>query len=328
MSTSLGTLSSLLARPGVRSFARPHRVAATCAMVEPLEDRQFFSAAPLLHAPAAAAAKAPPALNVDKAAKHADKIADKIEKNVDKFADKLAKHPDKVLGNGVTSLIPLKIDAIKLVNGTLTAVGSLAGQPFSLPITLGTSENPDQDSDCAVLHVELGPIHLNLLGLHVDTSPICLDVIGGDDTVLGGLICDVADLLNGGTIGGILGGLGAQANTLLGGLTDLLNGVLGRILSPTSVTGNPGGGGGGGGAGATDILNLSVGPIDLDLLGLDLVHLDNCDDGPVTVDVTAGPGGLLGGLLGGIGGLLDNPTNPGALGALLGRISGLLGRLL
>jgi hypothetical protein len=34
------------------------------------------------------------------------------------------------------------------------------------------------------------------------------------------------------------------------------------------------------------ILNLELGPVDLTLLGLN-VHLDDCDDGPVTVDITA-----------------------------------------
>jgi hypothetical protein len=331
-STSLTSLSSLLARPGtrttVRSFARCSTRPGTdppCAMVEALEDRQFFSAAPLLAAPAAAAAgKALPAVSVDK-------LAGKLVKNVDKFADKLAKHPDKVVGNGVTTLIPLKIDAIKLVNGALTAVGSLAGQPFSLPITLDTEENPAGADECPILDLALGPINLDVLGLNVDTSKICLNITAeeGPGNLLGNLLCDVSHLLDGGTsIGDILGDLtGAQLNRLLTGLTDLLNGALGHILSPASLLGA--GAGPAAAPGVTDILNLSVGPVDLNLLGLD-VELDDCEGGPVTVDVTAesGPGKLLGNLLGGIAGLLDNPANPGALGNLLGRVSKLIGGLL
>ena len=215
MSTSPVSLSSLLARPGVRSFARPHRVAATCAMVEPLEDRQFFSAAPLLHAPAAPV-HAQSALNV---AKHADKIADKIEKAVDKVAAQLTKHPDKVLDHGVTSLIPLKIDAVKLVDGVLTAVGSLAGQAFSLPITLDTTPNPDPANDCPILDLSLGPINLDVLGLNVDTSKICLNITAeeGPGNLLGNLLCAVAGLLNGGG--------------LLTGLSDLLNQILAILRS-------------------------------------------------------------------------------------------------
>jgi len=305
MSTSPVSLSSLLARPGVRSFARSHRAAsfaAPCAVVEPLEDRQFFSVAPLVHAPAAAAP---------------------LKTQTAIFANKLAK-------NGTTTLIPLKIDAIKLVDGVLNAVGSIGGQAFSLPITLDTSPNPDPMNDCPILHLALGPINLDLLGLNVDTSKICLDITAheGSGNLLGNLLCDVSHLLDGGTsIGDILGGLGTQANGVLTGLTNLLNGALGRILSPTSLIGT--GASAAAAPGVTDILNLSVGPVDLNLLGLE-VSLDNCAGGPVTVDITAesGPGNLLGNLLGGVAHLLDNPSNPNALANLLGRVSTILRGLL
>lgn len=47
-------------------------------------------------------------------------------------------------------------------------------------------------------------------------------------------------------------------------------------------------------AGECDILRLALGPIDLDLLGL-VVELDDCDDGPVIVEIDAIAGeGLLG----------------------------------
>jgi hypothetical protein len=83
-----------------------------------------------------------------------------------------------------------------------------------------------------------------------------------------------------------------------------------------------------------DILNLAVGPLDLDLLGL-VVELDDCAGGPVTVDITAvgGDGQLLGNLLCGVAGLLDNGLNLGAilggltadeLGLLTGTIAGVL----
>jgi hypothetical protein len=80
---------------------------------------------------------------------------------------------------------------------------------------------------------------------------------------------------------------------------------------------------------ATNILHLSLGPVDLNLLGLQ-VGLDNCNNGPVTVDITAqpGPGNLLGNLLGGVAHLLDNPSNPNAIANLLSRISNLLTGLL
>jgi hypothetical protein len=53
-----------------------------------------------------------------------------------------------------------------------------------------------------------------------------------------------------------------------------------------------------------DILNLSLGPIRLDVLGL-RVRLDDCEGGPVTVDIGADPnGGILGDLLCSIAGRL------------------------
>lgn len=82
-------------------------------------------------------------------------------------------------------------------------------------------------------------------------------------------------------------------------------------------------------AGACNILNLSLGPVDLNLLGL-TVHLDNCNNGPVTVDVTAqqGSGNLLGNLLCGVSHLLDpsgnNPAGLARLEQVVGRILSLI----
>jgi hypothetical protein len=70
-------------------------------------------------------------------------------------------------------------------------------------------------------------------------------------------------------------------------------------------------------AGSCSILHLTLGPLDLNLLGLQ-VHLDR-----VVLDITAqsGPGNLLGNLLCAIAGLLDNPAAPaGGLAALLNNL--------
>jgi hypothetical protein len=68
-----------------------------------------------------------------------------------------------------------------------------------------------------------------------------------------------------------------------------------------------------------DILNLVLGPLDLDLLGLQ-VHLDR-----VVLNIVAqsGAGNLLGNLLCSVAGLLD-----GGLGGVLGRLTRLLNRIL
>jgi hypothetical protein len=75
-------------------------------------------------------------------------------------------------------------------------------------------------------------------------------------------------------------------------------------------------------AGATcDILDLSLGPLDLDLLGL-VVHLDEVN---LTIDAQQGPGNLLGNLLCAIAGLLDSP---GGLSGLLNQVAALLNQIL
>jgi len=78
-------------------------------------------------------------------------------------------------------------------------------------------------------------------------------------------------------------------------------------------------GGTAGMGGSCDILNLSLGPIHLNLLGL-IVNLDDCNGGPVTIDITGttGDGDLLGNLVCAVAGLLDSGTT---LGDILGGLT-------
>lgn len=75
-------------------------------------------------------------------------------------------------------------------------------------------------------------------------------------------------------------------------------------------------------AGTCPILNLDIGAINLNLLGLVVTTA------PIHLNITAvsGPGNLLGNLLCTVAHLLDNPG--GALGNLLNRIAGLLNQIL
>lgn len=130
-------------------------------------------------------------------------------------------------------------------------------------------------------------------------------------------MCNLGTLLSQGIpLNQILGNLTVnQLNNLLGSLTGLLNGVLGNLLQSVLQSIDNGAG-----PGECAVLNLALGPLDLNLLGLG-VHLDNCGNGPVTVTVTAHHGALL-------GNLLCSLTNQGAfsLGSLLSDvIGGLLG---
>jgi hypothetical protein len=175
-----------------------------------------------------------------------------------------------------------------------TVTGTLAGLPFTTNITNFVlqlvPDNPATPAvECSVLNLELAPIHLALLGLHVDTSAICLEITatpGGG--LLGDLLCGLA--------GGIpLGALptAAQVGDLEGGLVDLIEGSL--DLSPVqpnpqnSVC-----------TGECEVLALALGPLNLSLLGLN-VSLDDCAGGPVQVCVSATQNeGLLGSLLCGL----------------------------
>jgi hypothetical protein len=71
------------------------------------------------------------------------------------------------------------------------------------------------------------------------------------------------------------------------------------------------------------ILNLTLGPLDLNLLGL-VVHLDTVH---LTITAVPGPGNLLGNLLCAVAGLLDNNNLGAALANLLNQILAILNGL-
>jgi hypothetical protein len=71
-----------------------------------------------------------------------------------------------------------------------------------------------------------------------------------------------------------------------------------------------------------DVLNLVLGPLDLDLLGLQ-VHLDRI---VLNIVAQSGAGNLLGNLLCAVAGLLDGGLN-GVLGRLVNLLNQILGRL-
>jgi len=221
-----------------------------------------------------------------------------------------------------SSLFPITVNSVNITgvtNGALQLVANAttaAGRTLQIPLTL-TNTTPNAATPILDLHV--GAIHLDVLGLKVDTSDICLKITAqsGAGNLLGNLLTDVSHLLDqGSTLDQILGGLtSTQLGTLSSGISGLLNGAFAAIGSPTNAAT---GGASVSTSGATNILHLELGPVDLNLLGLD-VHLDNCNNGPVTVDISAqgGPGKLLGNLLGGLSHLLDSHAG---LGALLNKI--------
>ena len=77
-------------------------------------------------------------------------------------------------------------------------------------------------ASCSILHLDLGPLDLNLLGLVVHLNEVVLDISAqpGNGNLLGNLLCAVSNLLNGINLGNILG------NAITNALTNLLNNLL------------------------------------------------------------------------------------------------------
>lgn len=100
----------------------------------------------------------------------------------------------------------LTLQQFRVVDGVVMAVGTLtgtlttaAGQVVSvvrnvlLPVAI-------TQATCGILHLDLGPLDLNLLGLQVNLSQVVLDITAesGAGNLLGNLLCTVAGLLDSG----------------------------------------------------------------------------------------------------------------------------------
>jgi hypothetical protein len=101
-----------------------------------------------------------------------------------------------------------------VANGMLTGVVTTAtGTSTSVARTVSLPAAITQ-ATCEILHLDLGPLSLDLLGLQIDLSRIVLDITAqpGPGNLLGNLLCGVANLLNNPS-----------------GLVDLLNRILGSL---------------------------------------------------------------------------------------------------
>ena len=108
--------------------------------------------------------------------------------------------------------------AIGSVTGTLTdalgaPVGPTGTDTFAVPVVAATGT-------CAILHLTLGPLDLNLLGLvvHLDQVVLNIDAQSGPGALLGNLLCAVAHLLDGTGPLGAIAGLLNQILAILSGL--------------------------------------------------------------------------------------------------------------
>lgn len=105
--------------------------------------------------------------------------------------------------------------------GKTYALGTLTGKlgnktvkksNVAIPVSVGSASSPlvaNAAATCQILNLVLGPLHLNLLGLHVDLNQVVLNITGvtGSGQLLGNLLCGVANLLNPGLPAGQLAGL-------------------------------------------------------------------------------------------------------------------------
>jgi hypothetical protein len=105
------------------------------------------------------------------------------------------------------------------LTGTFTPVGGTATtftQQFTnVPLLL------DPQGSCRILHLDLGPLFLDVLGLQISLNEVVLDITAqsGPGNLLGNLLCAVAHLLDQSPINlAALDQLLAQINAILGSL--------------------------------------------------------------------------------------------------------------
>jgi hypothetical protein len=236
---------------------------------------------------------------------------------------------DALLGS-TPGVVPIQINSLSGAQQTqagqlqYTANAQVGANQINVPLTLTASSG---GNGAEILHLHLSPIHLDVLGLNVATSNICLDVTAqqGSGNLLGNLLYNVAHALdpNSGNSGNPLSGLSPIDNLLISlSVSSLLDGGLNAAtasssIGPSSAAASdqvlP--------SGANDILHLSLGPVNLNLLGLD-VALNNCSNGPVVVDAYTQPGQgeLLGNLLTDVTNLLNPSQNNMAAEQVLGNV--------
>ncbi|HXG70501.1 MAG TPA: hypothetical protein VNJ04_07795 [Gemmatimonadaceae bacterium] len=87
-----------------------------------------------------------------------------------------------------------QVVATGVLTGVVTTTAGVATtivRTIALPTVIGTAT-------CDILHLDLGPVSIDLLGLQIDLSRIVLDITAqaGAGNLLGNLLCAVANLLN------------------------------------------------------------------------------------------------------------------------------------
>jgi len=115
------------------------------------------------------------------------------------------------------------------LSGTLTdasgnVLGTVTNEAATFPVTIPSAS-------CQILHLVLGPLDLNLLGLMVHLNQVVLDITAqsGPGNLLGNLLCAVAHLLDGGSP--------------LAALVNFLNRILDQLFPSIPIAGTTQNGG-------------------------------------------------------------------------------------
>jgi hypothetical protein len=127
--------------------------------------------------------------------------------------------------NGKTVVQGNLVATLRRANGKV--VGTARRHDVVIPVNARGARQPKAAqaqaaaATCNILHLVLGPLNLNLLGLTVHLNRVVLDItaVQGAGNLLGNLLCAVANLLNG--PGSLLSSLqiGSLLSRIIGQLT-------------------------------------------------------------------------------------------------------------
>jgi hypothetical protein len=110
------------------------------------------------------------------------------------------------------------VSAVGTFSGTftdaVTGVTTAFTRPFTAPITL-----QQVGRRCEILHLDLGPLFLDLLGVEINLSRVVLDItaVAGPGNLLGNLLCALVGLLDRNPLAAGVQGLLDQINAILAG---------------------------------------------------------------------------------------------------------------
>lgn len=144
---------------------------------------------------------------------------------------------------------------------------------------------------CRVLYLRLDDLQVKLLGLNVDTSTVTVRIAGDDRRVLGRLFCQLAKSIKLERVTDAAGVTRSLNRRLRGRPMEVLGfrAALNQQQAPAPAPGQPP---------MCPILDLTIGPLNLDLLGLVVDLYGATRSQPVRVVATADPnGGVLGATL-------------------------------